>query len=156
MIGYASDGESLMQGTVHSVMTEIKKEVPDIYILKCYCQSFHLIAEHACKTQSKTAESLVHDVYNYFKTSPNRQNSFSEFQVFTQTEPHKLCPSQTRWLSLQQCVSRILEQWTALELFFQAEFSEAKNLQSEKILQNLRSPYVKATLEFMDFVLGDI
>ena len=120
-----------------SVMTEIKKEVPDIYILKCYCHSFHLVAEHACKTQSKTAESLVHDVYNYFKSSPNRQNSFSEFQVFTQTEPHKLlCPSQTRWLSLQQCVSRILEQWTALELFFQAEFSEAKNLQSKIILKS--------------------
>ena len=44
VIGYASDGENLMQGTVHSVMTEIKKEVPDIYILKCYCNSFHLVS----------------------------------------------------------------------------------------------------------------
>ena len=33
---------------------------------------------------------------------------------------------------------------------------ETKSPQAERILQSLRSPYVKATLEFMDFVLGNL
>ena len=67
-----------------------------------------------------------------------------------------LRPSQTRWLSLSQCVNRILNQWRPLELFFTAEALEAKSSQGEKILQGLKSCYVKATLEFLSFVLEEL
>ena len=68
---------------------------------------------------------------------------------------HKILkPFQTRWLSVHSCVQKILEQWPALEMFFIAEVSEFS--QAERILTALKSPYVKATLEFCDFVLGDL
>ena len=40
-------------------------------------------------------------------------------------------------------------------IFFTAEAFEIKSSQSEKILQALKSPYGKATLQFMEFVLDE-
>ena len=89
VLGYASDGENLMQGVNDSVLTRMKAAAPELFILKCYCHTFHLVAEHASKTLSKTAEQLIYDVYNYFKLSPNRQKSLMEFQKFVKVHVHK-------------------------------------------------------------------
>ena len=62
---------------------------------------------------------------------------------------------QTRWLSVAQCGNRILEQWTALKLNW-TEAAETKSPTAKRILSALRSPYVQATLEFTDYVLGDL
>ena len=45
--GYTSDGENLMQGANNSYLTRMKAKVQGLYILKCYCHSFHLVASHA-------------------------------------------------------------------------------------------------------------
>ena len=50
VISCASDGENLVQGGKNSLPTRIKAAVPDLYILKCFCHSFHLVAGHACET----------------------------------------------------------------------------------------------------------
>ena len=157
IIGYASDGENLMQGANNSFLTRMRSVVPDVFVLKCFCHSFHLVAGHACEVLSKTAEQLIHDIYNYFKMSPNRQKSFTEFQHYVECEPHKiLMPCQTRWLSISQCVNRIIEQWPALELYFTGEALEKRSPQAERIVGALKSPYIKATLEFSSYVLGDL
>ena len=128
-----------------------------MYLLKCFCHSFHLVAGHACETLSNTAEQLTHDIYNHFKNSPNRKKSYEEFQQFFDCEPHKILkPTQTQWLSLSHCVKRIISQWPALDALFTAEVFETKSLQAEKILLHLRSHYIKATFEFVDFVLADL
>ena len=146
-----------MQGASNSLLTKIKEKMPDVFVLKCFCQSFHLVACYACKKLSRSAEQLVHDIYNYFKNSCNRIKSLEEFQHFCSVEPYKMLrPCQTQWLSLSQCVNRILNQWRPLELFFTAEALEAKSSQGEKILQGLKSCYVKATLEFLSFVLEEL
>lgn len=157
VVGYASDGENLMQGANDSLLTRMKEAAPNLFILKCYCHTFHLVAEHACKVLSNTADQLVHDVYNYFKMSPNRQKNYAEFQKFADVDAHRILkPCQTRWLSVAQCIRRLLEQWPALLLFFTAEVNDKSSLQADRILQSLKSLYVKATLEFCDYVLGDL
>ena len=135
----------------------MKGVAPGLFVFKCYCHTFHLITVHASKALSKTADQLIHDVYNYFKSSPNRQNSYAEFQSFVELDIHKILkPCQTRWLSVAKCVERILEHWPALELFFVAEADENKSPQADRMLLALKSPYVKATLEFCNFVLRDL
>ena len=120
--GYASDGENLMQESGNSLMTKIRTENPNLYVLKCYCHTIHLVACQACSPLSATAEQLIHDIYNYFKMSPNRKSSLEEIQLFWNCEPHKMLkPSQTRWLLLRQCIKRVREQWLPLLNFFLAE-----------------------------------
>ena len=107
--GYASDGENLMVGANTLFLTQMKAKAPDFYILKCYCHSFYLVASHACQTLSKTAEKLIHDVYNYFANPPNRKKSLEEFKHFVVVEPYIILkPCQIRWLSVATCVSRLL------------------------------------------------
>ena len=58
--------------------------------------------------------------HSHFAHSAKRLGEYKQFQSFANTEPHKILkPSQSRWLSLKQCVRRLLEQWPALELNFQ-------------------------------------
>ncbi len=61
-----------------------------------------------------------------------------------------------RRLSFSQFVTKVLEQREALDLFFTAKAFESKAPQAERIQQALKSPYTKATLEFMDYVLSDL
>ena len=111
VMGYAVDGENLMHGNTNSFLTRVKEKAPSIFILKCYCHTFHLMASYACLKLSKSAEQLIQDIYNYFKNSLNRRQEVTEFQHFCQIEPHKILkPLQTRWLSLHSCLLRVIEQ----------------------------------------------
>lgn len=62
VVGYASHGENFMQGQNNFFLTRIKEVVSDIFVLKCFCHSFHLVAEHACASLLKTAKQLIHNV----------------------------------------------------------------------------------------------
>ena len=93
-----------MQEQNNSLLRRLRETIPKLFVLKCFCHSFHLVASYACGILSKTAEQLVQDIYNYFKNSPNKQKSYEEFQHFVDCEPHKILkPCQTRWLSLTMC-----------------------------------------------------
>ena len=57
-----------------------------------------------------------------------------------EAEPHKLLSlAQTRWLSLESCVTRILEQWHALQLYFTSFVAEKRDplYTTESILRAL-------------------
>ena len=87
--------------------------------MHCICHSAHLCASGACKKLPRHLEKLTQQVYAHFKSSPKRRERYHEFQHFVDVAPHKLlCPSQTRWLSLEMCVARIVEQWQALKSYF--------------------------------------
>ncbi|KAK4307141.1 hypothetical protein Pmani_021100 [Petrolisthes manimaculis] len=103
--------------------------------------------EHASKVLSKTADQLIHDIYNFFKMSPNRQKSYAEFQKFVDVDTHRILkPSQTRWLSVAQCVGRILEQYPALSNGFQLHRLVTEVERVVKILcQNFRKPIENLT-----------
>lgn len=85
VIGYASDGENLMQGANNSLLTRIERAAPNLFVLKCYCHTFHLVAEHASKVLSNTADQLIHDVYNYFKISPTGKKAMLSFEAMPDT-----------------------------------------------------------------------
>jgi len=122
LIGYASDGANTMFGKHHSVKTLLEKDVEDLFVLKCVCHSLALCASYACTKLPNDVEQLIKEIYTYMKYSFKRQSQFSEFQIFVDTKPHKMLqPSQTQWLSLHSCVKRVLEQYKALKLYFDAE-----------------------------------
>lgn len=61
--------------------------------------------------------------------------------------------SQTRWLSLHMVVSRLLEQYNAVTLYFtEAAFTERLHT-CENILQKLKNPLTKQYFQFLEFVL---
>lgn len=154
LIGFASDGANVLMGHQHSVMSLLKKDIPALYVMKCICHSFHLCASYACQKLPRFVEDLTRDVYNYFSSSPKRTSQFLEFQEFCDVKAHKILhPAQTRWLSVHSAISRILEQYGALQLYFTDAVSQNDLLAAENILTKLRDPTTKLFLQFLDFIL---
>ena len=54
------------------------------------------------------------------------------------------------------CTLRVIEQWEPLKLFFTAQVFEEHSSTAERVLTALKSPFVKATFEFMNFVLDEL
>ena len=133
-----------MLGARNSLSTLLKKDIPTLFIMKCICHSFALCASHACATLPKDVEDLARDVFSYFQCSQKHMGAVKEFQSFVNVKPHKLLhPSQTRWLSLHMVVSRLLEQYDALTLYFTEAVLSDRLLACEHILQKLHNPFTK-------------
>ena len=156
IVGYSSDTTNVMFGEHHSVVALLKKDAPHVWAVKCSCHMIHLCASDACLKMSTTLEDLCRNVYSHFNRSSLRQKDYRQFQEFVQAEPHKLLGvAQTRWLSLESSISRLLEQWDALRLYFTSLIAEKRDpsYTTESILRGLTNKYLQAQLEFLSFQL---
>lgn len=108
----------------------------------------------ACKYLPRSCEDLARNIYNFLNGSSKCQNELVQFQRFMDIEPHKvLHPSQTRWLSLGAVVSRLLEQWEALKLYFADAYLAQRFIATEQIYHNLNDPFMKLFYYFLDWIL---
>ncbi|XP_008553290.3 uncharacterized protein LOC103575332 [Microplitis demolitor] len=154
IIGFASDEASIMMGKDNSVASRFLEICLGIYIFKCICHSLHLCASNACKKLPKSCKDLTRNVYGEFKNSAKQQHLFKKFQIFLDIDIHKiLCLAQTRWLSLKTVVSRIIEQWPALELYFRDQMLTIRLKSVEQIVQALNNPIIKLFYLFLDYIL---
>lgn len=150
LVGFASDGASVMMGKNHSVMTLLQQDIPGIFIMKCICHSLVLCASHAASKLPQEVEELVRECYCYLKYSCKRLQKFETLQKIMTVPVHKLLKlADTRWLSLKQCIVRVLEQYNVLIQFL----TEENNTEANNILQKLRNPFNKMYLQFFEFVL---
>lgn len=154
LIGFASDNASVMMGGRSGVQALLKERVPALFVQGCVCHSMHLCASNACKELPHRIEELARNVYSYIMNSPKRLSEYAEFQIFTETQPHKILhPSCTRWLSLEEVVRRILEQWPALTLYFTTAALEDGMAVASSVLQELHNPVTKMFFAFLAFIL---
>ncbi|XP_050516405.1 uncharacterized protein LOC126891268 [Diabrotica virgifera virgifera] len=152
-IGFASDGASNMVGIRNSLVSRLQENIPGIFTVKCICHSFHLCASYACKKLPEEVEQLTREVYNFFANSPKRVEELKEFQEFVNVAPAKILhPSQTRWLSLESVIKRLLNQYNALKLYFVDQV--ANNItQADLILEKLNKEENRLYLEFLSHAL---
>ncbi|XP_018570645.1 uncharacterized protein LOC108910509 [Anoplophora glabripennis] len=159
IIGLAADNAAVMMGDIGGVQAKLKEKInPNIFVIGCICHSLHLCASMASKKIPSEIEEFVQDIYNYISRSPKRLNIYQEFQAFVELKPHKMLKlSQTRWLSLEAVVVRILEQWSALKLFFTHEVAEEKELQKAiNILDKFNNVNVELYLTFLSYIIPHI
>lgn len=154
MIGFASDGAANMFGIHHSVSQLFLKDIPDLFLMKCICHSFALCANEACKTLDEEVEQSVRRMHSYFKNSYKRTHELKVFQEFVQVKPNKLLHiAATRWLSLNQVVNQVLQQYNALQLFFTHEHGYNYSIEAGEISKKLNDRKIFLTLQFLEFVL---
>ena len=67
-----------------------------------------------------------------------------------------LATSQTRWLSLQAWVDRILNQFDALKQYFLVVATEDPKYSNERISSSLNNMFTEAYLEFLSYQLDRI
>lgn len=153
-IGFGSDGCNAMMGQFNSVSSRMRDLFPGLFVMKCICHSLHLVSSEACKVLPRRCEDLARQIYSFFSQSCKRQCQFKEFQKFLDIKVHKILhPSQTRWLSLSSVVTRIIEQWEPLKLFFIDKWATEKLGVTESIVQQLNDPFTKAYYLFLEWIL---
>lgn len=156
IIGYSSDTTNVMFGEHESVVSMLKKEIPHIVTVRCSCHLIHLCTSYACAKMSTSLEDMLKNTYAHFSRSFKRKKELQEFQEFCQVPIHNILNiSQTRWLSLENVVNRVLEQWPALQLYFTEKVADKVDPSNtvKTILDAFNNNYCKAQLEFMSYQL---
>ncbi|CAH0555086.1 unnamed protein product [Brassicogethes aeneus] len=157
LVGFSSDTTNVMAGTrvLHSVFTLLKENIPHIICIKCSCHMAHLATSKACLKLPKSVEDLLRNIGSHFHRSSQRTKRFEEFQTFFEVKIHKiLSPAVTRWLSIKNCVDRVLEQYEPLKGYFRELVFEDPSHTTQIMIETLENKFTKAYLEFMSYTLG--
>ena len=119
-----TDGASNWCGCNHSVYTLLKRDVPNLQLMKCTCHSLHLCSVKASDELPGSVEYLAREVYSWFGSSPFRRIDYKKtfdainFGDHARIFHQMIQLSRTRWLAFYDVVKRLLEQWTELLTHF--------------------------------------
>ncbi|XP_031352107.1 SCAN domain-containing protein 3-like [Photinus pyralis] len=143
LIGIGTDGANNLCGKHNSLYTLLKKEVPNLQLIKCICHSLHLCAQKSCDELPANVEFLVRETYNWFNLSVVRQNDYKEiYNLLNAGEENRrqrklVSIAPTRWLSRYNAIEAILEQWLELK----THFTTANNREKCYAARQLESMY---------------
>lgn len=101
-------------------MTHFKTGVPELIITtNCICHLSALIASKACEKLPSFCENIIRKVGTYISGNAKRCAILGEFQDFFNVQQNKILKLlKTRWLCLEKCVVRLLENWEILKSCF--------------------------------------
>lgn len=110
-VSFAADNAAVMQGLGKVVEAFLKAQSPHIYLVGCACHLIHLAAERASRQLSVNIEDFLVTIYYYLDKSSKRKSSLRDIQIMCDADVRNILKmSSTRWLSLGQCVNRLLQQ----------------------------------------------
>lgn len=109
-----------MAGRTHSLIILLRRDNPNITLIKCVCHSLHLAASKACDGLPTVVDYIVKETHTWFANSPKRMQTCTELYKVLENSVAKKVPglASTRWLSRLEAVNAILDQWDALKLHF--------------------------------------
>lgn len=99
-------------------------------------------------------DDLLRNLGSHLSRSYHRQQKLVEYQEFFSVELHKILnPSTTtsRWLSVKQCVDRVVEQYSALHAYLRQTVFDDPSKTSEDMLNAMNSKFTELYLEFMSY-----
>lgn len=152
--GLCTDGVNTMVGQYNSFASRLLEDVPDAITIKCICHSAAIIANNACLMLPRAPEELIRQIGTYISGSSKRCSQLGDFQEIFYEEKRKILrTSDTRWLSRQKCIERILLNWNALFEYFKFALNQDKLKSAELIYNELSNECTKAYLLFLKYVL---
>ncbi|XP_037945175.1 uncharacterized protein LOC119677758 [Teleopsis dalmanni] len=152
LIGIGVDSANVMIGKNKSVATILKKDLPDLIVVKCISHSLHLCAEKATETLPRQLEFLVREVHNWFSHSSKRVEEYKKLYeiINNNSNPKKVGPlSGTRWLARFQAITTILDQWIELELLFSIVRKQDKCYMADQLHDIMKNIQFKIYFGFL-------
>ena len=155
IIAMAADTCNVMFGRNHSISQLLKAKNPEIFLMKCSCHSIHKCSQYASLNLPKIIEDVVRNICTHFSKSPLRRDAFKQFQDLVDCEKKiPISPGQTRWLTMEYAVRRVLEQFDALLHYFRELCKTNKTVTNDVILGALEEPTTIIYLHFLSFTLN--
>jgi len=147
LIGYVSDGAPVMNGMNNSILSRLQNLYPNLWYMYCLNHALHLVACHAAKVIPSEVEEFIKQSYKFFKNSAKRLAEFNSVTEGMNLDVKQLLkPGQTRWLSLQLAVDRILTLWEPLFQYF-------KEVDQMNLIKAMTTKTTKIYLQFMSTFL---
>ena len=158
IIGLGCDNCATMMGGSNGFKAYMLKDLPSLFVLGCtYVIHLHFVQIMQLNDYHHGWKHSKKDITSYFCRSSKRQHEFEQFQETCKLPQHAMLKlSQTRWLSRGKVVSRVLEQWDALLLFFKTDALENKVDGAETIYKAMINNGTKHMLLFVNYVLQKV
>ncbi|KAJ1200812.1 hypothetical protein NDU88_004633 [Pleurodeles waltl] len=81
LIGIGTDEASVMCAKQHSAFTLLRDKQPSLQLVRCICHSLDIIAKKAIRSIPSNVEFMIRETYNWFSTSPKRQDDYRELYL---------------------------------------------------------------------------
>ena len=139
-VGFGLDNTSVNMGCRNCIKTCIHAKNEAVYIMGCPCHIVHNTAGKAADAyESMTGfnvDDLVIDVFYWFDKSTKRKSNLSDHCDFCNTTYRDIVKHvNTRWLSLERAVGRVLQQYAELKSYFASEHdTNPRFLRLQKLL----------------------
>jgi len=120
-VGICHDGAANLSGNGIGLVGLLSKNEKENYFdLHDPCHCYDLALEAALQKLPSNFISFVRNIHSYFQHSPQRQALLNERQSVSQKPILKLKKyADTRWLSLGNCIERLLKVWDDLISYFE-------------------------------------
>lgn len=130
LLSFYSDGPNVMK----SLKSKLKVANPQLLdIGECSLHKIHNAFSAALNLFGSDVESLIMDIYYYFKRSPAQSDDLKNLQVEMDVAIHIFTRHvSSRWLTLNQSVSRFVEQLPVLKAFFDKEIKKFNTRETER------------------------
>ncbi|CAM4735805.1 unnamed protein product [Leuciscus chuanchicus] len=154
LIAFNSDNASVMKGRHNSVISRLKTSQPHVQDLGCICHLVQLATGCGIRAAQVPVEDILVGIYTHFDRSAKRCEVYKEFVDFTDSDHLKLLRyCSTRWLSLLTCIQRVLNQWDALQAYFNSHEEVERSVKVRDLASHLRDPIVKTYFLFVSAAL---
>uniref|UniRef100_H2ZUA5 HAT C-terminal dimerisation domain-containing protein n=1 Tax=Latimeria chalumnae TaxID=7897 RepID=H2ZUA5_LATCH len=163
VVAYNSDNASVVKGRKNSVYSRSVQRQPNVMDMGCICHLVNLAVGAAMKMFPLgpplfllPVEDLLVDIQYTTTSTTVPKKKKKEFQEFTNVDPLKILKHcLTRWLSLQKCRVN-LQQWPALQAYFNSHEDMEKKGHVRKVGQLLADPEMKLYFNFLQFILAPL
>lgn len=124
LLALGTDNAAVMTGINNGVYQKIKDEwdLPSLILIKCTCHSMQLALSAAYEqTLPRNIDFLIKEIYSWFSCSTKRQLEYNTLyrSINDAKNPLKIPKTaETRWISIEPAIRRIVEQWDELRLHF--------------------------------------
>ena len=153
-MSFNSDNCGVMKGKKNSVLSRIKEKQPAVFDMGCITHLANLCCVAGVKALPLPINDFLVDIYYHFHHSSKRKEEFKEYEEFTGVDHAKILKHcETRWLSLERCVNRTLQQWPALKSYFLSHDDVEKPGRVKRIAEHLDSAEMKLYFHFLTFIL---
>ena len=122
------DNANVNMGNRHSIKTMVQEKNPNVFFNGCQCHVVHNTSAAAASAFTEATgfdvSDILVDLYYWFDHSSKRKNLLVEYSGFCDQEYRQVIKyASTRWLSLERCVTRALQQYESLKSYFLSEKS---------------------------------
>lgn len=126
LMGLVTDQGANFVGKNKGLGALLKQDVPHLVRFQDLSHLYNIICQKSLKSYSQSVINCIRDICAHFNHSTIRMEKLKSIQKLLNFEPQLsiLSFSPTRWLSLLDCLARILRLWEPLKIFYDDEQDE--------------------------------